>query len=60
VSTTAATDGGVFWVFRNNSGQTLGITVANNANIPSSQYIPPGNSLTIAVSSNANNTYLLL
>jgi hypothetical protein len=50
----------VFWVFRNNSGNALTITLANNANLISNQSIAPGNSLTIAVSSNANNTYLLL
>jgi hypothetical protein len=58
-ASTTTTQGGVFWVFRNNTPGSLAITVTNNANIPSSQSIPVGNSLTIAISSNANNTFVL-
>jgi hypothetical protein len=57
---TLAAEGGAFWVFRNNTGGFLNITLTNNANLDSSQTIPSGNSLTITVSSNASNTFTLL
>jgi hypothetical protein len=59
-SSTTTAQGGTFWVFRNNSPGILSLTLANNANLPSNIGLPAGNSLTIAVSSNANNTFILL
>jgi hypothetical protein len=59
VSTTT-NEGGAFWVFRNNAGVTLNVGVTNNANLGSNVYIPADNALTIAVSSNASNTFTLL
>jgi hypothetical protein len=58
-STTTA-QGGTFWVFKNNSPGTLSLTIGNNQNLPSNIGIPAGNSLTVAVSSNSANTFILL
>jgi hypothetical protein len=58
-STTTA-QGGTFWVFKNNSPGTLSLTIGNNQNLPSNIGIPTGNSLTLAVSSNSANTFIIL
>lgn len=58
--TTTTGEGGAFWLFRNNAGVTLNPTLTNNANLGSNVYIPPDNGLTIAVSSNTSNTFVLL
>ncbi len=57
--TTTTAQGGIFWLFRNNSGNVLTPAITNNANLPSNVTIPNGNSLTIAISSNASNTFVL-
>ncbi len=59
-STTATTDGGVFWTFRNNTATTLSVALTNNANLTTPYFLPAGNSVTISISSNADNTYILL
>lgn len=58
-ATTTTSDGGIFWVFRNNSGVILTPTITNNANLSSNISIPFGNSATIAISSNTSNTFIL-
>lgn len=58
--TTTTGEGGAFWLFRNGTGVTLNPTLTNNANLGSNVYIPPDNVLTIAVSSNTSNTFVLL
>jgi hypothetical protein len=59
-ASTATSEGGVFWVVRNNTGGTLNVSLTNNANLTTPVFIPSLNSLTIAVSSNAINTFVLL
>jgi hypothetical protein len=59
-STTALTEGGAFWSFRNNAVTNLSITLTNNANLTTPIFLGAGNNITISVSSNANNTYILL
>jgi hypothetical protein len=59
-STTASTDGGVFWLFKNNTGANLNVTLTNNANLTTPTFIFAGNVLLISVSSNTNNTFVLL
>jgi hypothetical protein len=58
--TTTTGEGGAFWLFRNGTGITLNPTLTNNANLGSNVYIPPDNVLTLAVSSNSSNTFVLL
>ncbi len=58
--TTTTGEGGAFWLFRNGTGITLTPTLTNNANLGANVYIPADNVLTIAVSSNASNTFVLL
>ena len=58
-SSTTTAQGGIFWVFRNNSGVILTPTITNNANLSSNVSIPFGNSATIAISSNSATTFIL-
>jgi hypothetical protein len=57
--TTTTAEAGAFWVVRNNTGGTLNVSLTNNGNLPTPVFIPSSNSLTIAVSSNAINTFVL-
>jgi hypothetical protein len=59
-ASTAITDGGSFWTLRNATGTTLSITLVNTLTLISPLFIPPSNSVTLAVSGVTSNTLLLL
>jgi collagen type VII alpha len=58
VSTVSA-DGGAFWVFRNNTGVYMNITLTNTLTIASPVTLPPSNNVTIVLSTISNNTAFL-
>lgn len=58
-SSTATTDGGAFWVLRNNTAVTLSITLPNTLTLASPLVIPSRNNATLVVDANSANTIVL-
>ena len=59
-STTATSQGGTFFQFKNATSSSLSVTMANSVTIASPVLIPPSNAITLVVSPVASNTFLLL
>jgi hypothetical protein len=59
-STTATSQGGTFFQFKNATSSSLSVTMANSVTIASPVIIPPSNAITLVVSPVASNTFLLL
>lgn len=59
-STTATSQGGTFFQFKNATSSSLSVTMANSVTIASPVLIPPSNAITLVVSPAASNTFLLL
>jgi hypothetical protein len=58
-SSTATTDGGVFFQFKNSTSSYLSITIDPTLTITSPVIIPPSNAITLVVSPSTADTFLL-